>query len=243
MLQAMAEASTPWLIVDCSESPGGNSALAYMLGVALFGQDAVMQLDGGYQIPRYSALYAENYGRIPDEAPAFAGGYDFREEAAWKRRQVLGFTAAAKAEAEVRAREWRNSVPSFRAAVERGNWPRLSPKVIVVTSADTYSAGFDVALTLRALGATYVGSPSAQAPNCFIDVLRFKLPYSGLEGTISFKESFALPGVDLPDRVLEPDVILTAERLRALGFDPAAGVRLALEEVVGMATTDGQTLS
>jgi hypothetical protein len=94
-------------------------------------------------------------------------------------------------------------VPSFRTAVERDNWPDLSPNAIVVTSADTYSAGFDVALPLRALGARHVGSPSAQAPNCFMDVLGFKLPHSGLEGTISFKDSCALPGIDLPERVLE----------------------------------------
>jgi hypothetical protein len=230
MISAMVSAATPWVIVDCSQTPGGNSALATMLGVALFGQDAVSKMDSGYQIPRYSALYAENYGRIPAGAQNFVGGYDFREEVKWRARRDQGSPPAE----EMEAHEWLDSVPSFRAALDGGRLPAIAPTVSVVTSADTYSAGFDIALTLRALGATHVGSPSAQAPNCFIDVLRFKLPHSGVEGTISFKESFALPGRNLPERLLEPDVVLTHDRLKAFGFDPAAGVRLALEDVVGI---------
>jgi hypothetical protein len=232
LVQAMAAACTEWLIVDCSEATGGNSALAYLLGYALAGKEALLRAGEGYQIPRYSALYAENYGAIPEPALLDLGGYDFRGERRWRQQAQRGWTATAEAAAH---REWADfmaSVPSFAAATHHGSWPEWRPQLVVVTAAETYSAGFDVALTLRRLGAWHVGVASAQAPNCFIDVLRYRLPHSGLEGTISFKESLALPDVELPDRMLRPQVSLTYEILQAYGFDPHAGVRLALDRVV-----------
>ncbi|MEZ4573269.1 MAG: hypothetical protein R2849_23720 [Thermomicrobiales bacterium] len=46
-------------------------------------------------------------------------------------------------------------------------------EVTVLTSARTYSAGFDMAAMLYKHGATIVGAPSSQAGNCFIDTLRY----------------------------------------------------------------------
>ena len=224
---------TEWVIVDCSECPGGNSTVASILAWFLFGEEAVSGLDDGYQIRRYSPLYAENYGSIPDPGALAHGGYDFHEEAAWHARRA----GAADAHAEARQAwsEWVSSVPTFAGAVTAGRRPAIHPRVVVVTGAETYSAGFDVALTLRKPGAIHVGVPSAQAPNCFIDVLRYTLPHSGLTGHISFKESFALPGEALPDRLLAPEIPLTYAQLQAYGFDPAAGIRLALDTVMGNA--------
>lgn len=103
--------------------------------------------------------------------------------------------------------------------------------MVAVTGARTYSAGFDILLTLKGLGAHHVGVPSSQAPNCFIDVLRFTLPHSQLNGTISFKQSLSLPGLDPTARYLEPEITLTYDQIRAYQFDPAAGVRLALDAI------------
>lgn len=221
-LDAMARAQTPWLIVDLTESIGGNSVLANMLGWALFGPEALRTVDGGYQIPRYSPLYAQNYGQIPagDWGP---GGYDFSEERAWRARQVHGMSERPETD------EWLAEVPTFQEAAQ--NLPEWRPRVVVVTGARTYSAGFDILLTLKGLGAHHVGVPSAQAPNCFIDTLRFTLPHSGLAGTVSFKRSMALPRLDPQVRHLEPDVALTYDQFRAYQFDPAAGVRLALDSI------------
>ena len=221
-LDAMARAQTPWLIVDLTESTGGQSVLANMLGWAFFGHEALRAVDTGYQIPRYSALYAQNYGRIPagDWGP---GGYDFSEERAWRARQVHRMGERPETD------EWLTEVPTFQEAAQ--NLPGWRPRVVVVTGARTYSAGFNILLTLKGLGAHHVGGPSAQAPNCFIDILRFALPHSELAGTISFKRSVALPRLDPQVRHLEPDVALTYEQLRDYQFDPAAGVRLALDTI------------
>ena len=235
LLAALGDAvharQTEWVIVDCAECPGGNSTFAYLLAWFLFGEDAVLRLDEGYQIRRYSPLYADNYGSIPDPGALAHGGYDFREEAAWHARR----TGSGNAGRDTRHEwlEWLSSVPTFERAVIAGRQAPIHPRVVVVTGAETYSAGFDVAVTLRKLGAIHVGVPSAQAPNCFIDVLRYTLPHSGLTGHISFKESFALPGEALPDRLLAPEIPLTYAQLKAYGFDPASGVRLALDTVMG----------
>ncbi len=224
LMEAMRAAGTRRVIVDVSACPGGNSALAAILGWFLFGEEALLAIDEGYQIPRYSDLYVANYSRVPEPAALAHGGYDFRDEQAWRDRRTPSVSAARR-----EWQDWTATMPSFHRAVSdapNGSWTR--PEVAVVTSANTYSAGFDVALTLRKLGAVHVGVPSAQSPNCFIDALRYTLPHSGLSGTISFKESRALPNAVLPDGVLPPQVPLTYAQLRAFGFDPAAGVRLAM---------------
>ena len=237
LLAALGDAvharQTEWVIVDCSDCPGGNSTVASILAWFLFGEDAVLGLDDGYQIRRYSPLYADNYGSIPDPGSLTHGGYDFREEMAWHTRRTGSSDAGGDARQEWRV--WVSSVPTFERAVSAGRRAPTHSRVVVVTGAETYSAGFDVAVTLRKLGAMHVGVPSAQAPNCFIDVLRYTLPHSRLTGHISFKESFALPGEALPDRLLAPEISLTYAQLKAYGFDPAAGIRLALDTVMGHA--------
>jgi len=224
LTEAMRVAGTRRVIVDVSACPGGNSALAAILGWFLFGEEALLAIDEGYQIPRYSDLYVANYGRVPEPAALAHGGYDFRDEQAWKDRRTGSVSAARPA-----WRDWTATMPSFHRTVsDARDRSRTRPEVAVVTSAKTYSAGFDLALTLRKLGAVHVGVPSAQSPNCFLDALHYTLPHSGLSGTISFKESRALPSTVLPDGVLPPHVPLTYAQLRAFGFDPTAGVRLAL---------------
>lgn len=222
-LDAMTHANTSWLVVDLRESTGGNSVLANMLGWALFGSEALNTVDDGYQIPRYSTLYQKNYGRLPDRDLS-PGGYDFDAERSWQRRAVNGSPVQASD-----VSEWLTTVPTFQAAL--ADLPCWRPRIVVVTGAHTYSAGFDILLTLKSLGAYHVGVPSAQAPNCFIDSLRFTLPHSRLHGTISFKHSLALPKLDATVRHLAPDVSLTYDQLRAYEFDPAAGVRLALDTI------------
>lgn len=222
-LDAMNEAGTPWLIVDVRESPGGNSVLADMLGWTLYGEVALSARDEGYQIRRYSALYQENYGEFPKQTLA-PGGYDFREEEAWIKKHGGEEYGTPK-----NSREWMKPVPTFQEGCGRLAQPR--PQVIVVTSARTYSAGFDVVLTLTGLGAIQVGVPSGQAPNCFIDILRFMLFHSQLQGVVSFKKSVALPQLGPDVRTLAPLHELTYENLRSYNFDPAAGILLALESI------------
>lgn len=221
-LFAMAQAKTSWLIVDVRESLGGNSALADILGLSLFGSEPLGSLNPGYQVRRYSELYRENYGQLPDD-DFFPGGYDFREARQWEER------IRQEPQEEADALSWLASVPTFQKAWQ--DLPQYRPHVVVVTSARTYSAGFDVVLTLRGLGAQHVGVSSSQAPNCFIDVLRFTLPHSEVSGIVSFKQSLALPQLGAEVRTLVPHHELTYDKLRGFDFDPEASIRLALNVI------------
>lgn len=66
--------------------------------------------------------------------------------------------------------------------------PLYRPKrIFVVTDSRTFSAAFHYAFYLAKMGAEVVGVPSGQAPNTFMEVTPFKLPYTGLTGSISSK--------------------------------------------------------
>lgn len=228
LFAAMRQGGARALVVDLRDAIGGNSALAYILGCFLFGEEEMALAEEGYQIRRYSPLYLENYGVLPEGADLSNGGYDFREEQAFQDRRAAGMTRELRAQALAAAGEYAKAMPSFEAAradLSAGPVPHLA----VVTSAFTYSAGFDVAAMLVRCGALHVGVPSAQAGNCFIDILRFRLSRSGLVGTISFKESFLFPDDPAAGHLLRPQRELTYELLAAQDFDPHAGLRLALE--------------
>lgn len=106
-----------------------------------------------------------------------------------------------------------------------------TPEVLVLTSADTFSAGFDLVVVLWRRGARIVGVPSAQAGNCFIDILGYTLKHSGLWGNISFKRSLYFPDDPERGKLLRPTHELTYEYLSSQGFDPHATINLALEHL------------
>ena len=182
----------PWLIVDLRMASGGNSLLATILKYFLFGRKAMIDEDLGYQIPRYSSLYLANYGKLPSGASRNLGGYDFREKRAWQRRHKMPSDANEIGWYQEKPMPW---IPaSFREVMDRYQeglgW---HPRILVVTAAETYSAGFDVAAMLWQRGANHIGVTPAQSGNCFIDVLHYELSHSRCQGTISFKESFLYP--------------------------------------------------
>ena len=123
-------------------------------------------------------------------------------------------------------------MPTFgRVLAARQDEALWTPRVVVLTAARTYSAAFDVAATLVRHGAGVVGVPSAQAGNCFIDILPYTLTQSGLRGIISFKWSQMFPDDPARGKVLRPTHVLTYAYLAQHTFDPHASVTLALEHL------------
>jgi hypothetical protein len=225
----LAEAQASTLVVDVRDNRGGNSAIGGLLTYFLFdGSPAVSE---GYQVPRYSDLFFQNHGSSSltkvrersGDASLRVGDFDF----AGKRGHEAG---AASADREVFAREAAAHMPTF--ATTLGQQAPSRPwkgRVIVVTSARTYSAGLDIAMHLVRYGATVVGVPSGQAPTCFIDSLGYRLEHSGLGGSISYKWSVAFPGEPNRQHQLSPDVGLDRATLLRMQFDPNAAVRLAVQ--------------
>ena len=237
---AMRSAGTQVLIVDLRKNRGGNSFMNWIVAFHLFGPSALPEVaQDEYQIKRYSRLYFENYGNVSlaeinrgREVPLQIGDYDFSEEDEYQRRKsgMLSGDERRKKEKELMEYFSRSS-PTFYRALRQAAAPYRPRRIVVLTYAFTYSAGFDLAAMLYKRGAAIVGVPPSQAGNCYIDTLFFTLTNSRLTGTISHKYSVLFP--DDPDagRVLRPAVELDYSTLRALHLDPNASVLLALDFV------------
>lgn len=239
LFRAMEEAKTDSLIVDVRDnSEGGNSLIGTILELLLYGEGRVAAARGGYEIPRYSPLYFENYQNLhPEDMDLPEGGdplgeYDFRDEEAWNlgaaespesRLATLRSVLATLAEAS----------PTFAALYRQGmESVGASPRrVVVLTSARTFSAGFDIAMRLSLHGARVVGVPSGQAGNSCVDSVFFTLCHSGLKGGIAHKLRLAFPGESERGRALPADPELTYEALAGMAFDPNATLLLALSEL------------
>jgi hypothetical protein len=233
LFEEMAHRRTPALVVDLRESVGGNSFFASILEYFLYGREGVITADPGYQIPRYSPLYFANYAGTPEADQAARlrnGGYDFTDEEQWRRWRRDGLTADELDRRRAEFAEAVEQTPTFARAVS-SSYPGVtwSLRVVVVTAARTYSAGFDVVAQLVKHGARVVGVASGQAGNCFIDTLRYQLPHSELDVSISFKRSLLFPEDAERGALLTAEEELTYGRLAASNFDPHASVRLALE--------------
>ena len=226
LFTAMRESGVETLLVDLRGSTGGNSFLATILAWFLYGEQALVAYDPGYQVRRFSPLYYDNNRGVPRQEVE----YDFSEQLAWERQQREGLSDMLRAERRARLHGYVAMSPTFAATFHEPSFSASpTPRVIALTSARTYSAGFDIAALLSKLGAELAGVPSSQTGNCFIDTLRFTLDHSGLKGRISHKLSLLFPNDPTAGHLLRPAVELTWDRLAALSFDPHATVRLALE--------------
>ncbi|MBX3230852.1 MAG: hypothetical protein KIT84_01435 [Labilithrix sp.] len=237
LVTEMKRRGTPQLVVDLRENEGGNSVFASILEYFLYPLDAVLSADHGYQVPRYSALYFANHTADSLEKvrartrPDFAlGDSDTAAEEKWKASRGKKPSPEDLARDKLAMGRLAKMVPTFDAALTSGKWNAAwKGRVVVLTSARTYSAGFDAVLDLRALGAKVVGVPPAQAANCFIDSLAFELPRSHLVGSISYKRSLGLPADPKNGELLRPDVELTYEAWQKRAFDPNAAYDLVAQ--------------
>ncbi|MBI2930160.1 MAG: hypothetical protein HYY16_00790 [Planctomycetes bacterium] len=239
LFAAMREAGTSALVIDLRRNDGGNSFLNLILGYFLYPLEKLVEHDEGYQIGRFSRLYFESYGTATLEGirsrrwPLLElGDLDFSEEQAWRRAKREGLQPGERRRRLQELAAYAAGAPTFEREYRSGEWNAAwSGRVIVVTSARTYSAGFDLTALLFQQGATIVGVPSSQAGNCFIDSLPFRLKHSGLSGSISYKRSLLFPDDPATGKILRPHLELTFDRLAAMNFDPHASVLLALDLV------------
>lgn len=244
LFSSMRRERTATLIVDVRRNSGGNSLLASMLGYFLYPMDSLLGTETGYQVPRYSALYFQSHEgdslekvRASSGVALETGDLDFSEERAWRERRERGLTPEQRERLRKDFLDTVAMVPTFEQVVREGGFNAAwSPRVVVLTSGRTYSAGFDLVALLRAHGARVVGVPPAQAGNCFIDTAPYRLERSGLTGSISFKYSLLYPEDPVNGELLRPDRELRYQELAAMGFDPHAAVLLALEELRAAST-------
>jgi len=232
LVREMKEASTKALLIDLRKNDGGNSFMSNILIYFLYGSHVFGSLDEGFTIKKYSDLYFDQYSKDSIEninkeriLPLIKNDYDFKS--------VLEFKSEEQAKQESKEEDEKliELMPTFRGEYKSGKHSGyyLPNKIVVLCSPVTYSSGFTMMLRHYTLGATLVGTPSAQAGNSFGDVLNFKLDNTCLFGTISYKYGEDFPGDTEKGRILKPHYILTYDKLYSYNFDPNAEILLALE--------------
>ena len=198
------------------------------------------QTAGGGEIRRYSRLYFENCPNTSIEdynegraAPLIEGDYcfddDFTDDEE-KVRQLL-----QESETPAFFDRWINRSSTFYTEFQSGAYGGYyrPERVVVLVNPGTYSSGFTMARHLYLAGATLVGTPSAQASNCFGENIMWELEHTQVGGSVSGAYFNLFPDDPELGRVLPVHYPLTYETLASYDFDPNAEYLYALEYLSG----------
>jgi hypothetical protein len=128
---------------------------------------------------------------------------------------------------------WINRSPTFYTEFQSGAYGGYyrPERVVVLVTPRTFSSGFTMARHLYLAGATLVGTPSAQASNCFGECIQWSLEHTRIGGVISVSYFNQFPNDPEAGRVLPVHYPLTYEKLASYDFDPNAEYLYALELV------------
>jgi len=232
MVKDMKISGTDNLLIDMSQNSGGNSLLANILIYFLYGKETVMSLQGKTtEIVKYSPEYFREFPSPTLEEinsrrriPLRADDYDLAAD----------YGNDGKAGSEQALREFEEMLvrmPTFQKEYESGKYSGycLPRNVFVLCDAGTFSSAFFIMYYLKQAGAEIVGIPSAQAGNCFGDIIEFTLPHSGLQYHVSRKYFELFPNDPEKGIVLRPDHLMTYDVMSSYNFDPASLLRFALD--------------
>jgi hypothetical protein len=229
----MKNKNTQTLIIDIRNNGGGSSRLSTILVYFLYGKEMVLSIpvevakSGGGHGNKLSPLYFKHYPKktleeINDNKsiPLQIGDIDFGY-------YLNGNSTKLDS---IRLEKYKSS-PTFYQEYKNGEYSNYyCPKnVIVLMTPWTSSSGLDMAHDLYRAGAVLLGTPSAQAPNSWGDLLEWQLNYSGINGEVA--SAFDIEFGDDPERgrVLPVHYPLTYEKLKSFDFDINSEVLYALE--------------
>lgn len=238
MLEVLKKAGSSTLIIDLRGNGGGFTPITLPTIYQLYG-DRYLQTDMEAAFYRLiSPLYMQknnttlaDFNREHGSSYAF-GDYQGDEEAE---------TEAEVPVAEQRERFLNQCIGDGAERIrDLEGRPVYTPRhVFVVTNANTFSAAFHYAFYLWRMGATVVGVPCRQAPNTFMEQTPFRLPRTGIEGSISNSAQYFLPPADRRARTFYPDWMPAYEDYVKYGFDADTEIRYLLDR----AQRDGSSVS
>jgi hypothetical protein len=235
LVREMKAANTQTLVIDIRDNGGGNYMMAPILVYFLYGKDVLSSVSkaaarsGGGHGDRYSPLYLETRTGLTIESinegravPLQEGDIDFST-----------IFADLKSDTEVNPERLKgySSAATFFEEYQTGEFSGFyrPPNVVVLMTPWTSSSGLDMALYLYRSGATLVGTPSAQAPNSWGNLLEWELDHSGVKGEVA--SAFDIAFGDDPEKgsVLPVHHPLTYEKLASHDFDRNAEFLYAME--------------
>jgi hypothetical protein len=231
LVQEMRQAGTKTLLVDLRYNEGGNSTMYNFLLYFLHGRDVLLRAKlHRTEIRRYSRYDSPeefekvNRGRAVPLTPT---DYDFSGDWYGRSQRDSSVIDSLKAEFEHEM----DRMPTFAAEYRSGKYEGYycPANVMVMSSPQTFSAGYTLMYYLYRAGAKIVGTPSAQAGNCFGEAFSFELQHSRLTGTISHKQYIYFHDDPEMGRVLRPHFPMTYDKLKSYDFDMNAEILYALD--------------
>jgi hypothetical protein len=236
----MKRKDTQALIIDIRENGGGNWMMAPILVYFLYGKDVLTAIpkqiarSGGGSGTRYSKLFFDRNSKVTLETinrgrdvPLVLGDIDFSRIFGDEKEDAKNSTPTENPERLERYRQTSTFYAEYETGVYSGYYrPR---HVLVLMTPRTSSSGLDMALYLYLCGAKLVGTPSAQSPNSWGNLLEWQLTNSKISGEVS--SSFDIAFGDDPEkgRVLPVHFPLTYEKLAFYDFDHNACFLFAIE--------------
>lgn len=227
----MKKKNTQTLVIDLRKNGGGNYMMAPILIYFLYGKDALTSIpkqmaeSGGGHGERYSKLYFKTHPnmtlqRINEgrDIPLLLGDIDFTRIFA-DAKQIRD-KANRLLENPDRLKIYKRTLTFYNEYKSEGYSGYYCPKnVVVLITPWTSSSGLDMALFLYFSGASFVGTPSAQAPNSWGELLEWELNNSGIKGEVSHSFDIVFGKDHERGRVLPVDYPLTYEKLKSFNFD------------------------
>lgn len=235
LVREMKQAETQMLIIDLRKNVGGISLMTEILVYFLYGKDMLKSLtfeSKNSAVKKYSDFYFDHYEfedieKINKGRPyaLTANDYDFSHDI-----KFSGQTEKHQA-AWTQTLESMRKMTTFYKEYRSGEHSAFykTPQVVVLCSAGTFSSGHTMMYRLYRAGATLVGIPSAQACNCFGEIIMFKLEHSDLKAYVSHKYYQDFPDNPQIGTVLMPHFVLTYKKLTEYNFDPNSEILFALE--------------
>lgn len=215
MLMMMKEKGTDNLIIDLRGNPGGWTPIIHPSLMMMFGDDYFRKDFGVENIRLMSNLYLKKLNQTIDQLNQSWG-------AQFKIGDYVVFNEYEDADiATLRSRRLQNAMTETPELLQSLNGqPLYRPsRIFVITDPQTNSAAFHYAFYLWKMGATLIGVPSGQAPNTFMEVTPFQLPYTKLMASASNLMQKFFPINSPYAKTLKPDIAVTTQDYHKYNLD------------------------
>ncbi|MBP1638814.1 MAG: peptidase [Bacteroidetes bacterium] len=229
MLMDMKQSESEYLIVDLRNNSGGWSPIVYPVLYQLYGDN---YLKKNMEVTFYrllSPLYlAKNNMTLNEFNAQNHTNHQIGDYLITKSEDIKGDIKS------IRSKFIANSMSERKdLLLKQDGSPVYTPKkVFVITSSGTFSAAFHFAFYLWKMGAIVVGVPSSQAPNTYMEVTPYRLPLTGVIGSISNAVQEFLPSDNSKAKIFYPDLMPTHKDYAKNNYDGDTEVKYIIQNVI-----------
>ena len=220
--KSIKKAKSKYLIIDLRHNSGGMTPIIDPLLYILYG-DTYLNFDfHAKMIRKISPLYLQKIG--------FDSIDDYNK--AFNCNNKIGdylFDNFGNVDSNLSLKQKREMLQSgyygFGAEYVQKTEPLTDVQIFVLCSPQTFSAAYHFTYFLKRLGRTkIVGVASRQAGNAFMETTNFKLPKSGITGSISNSKQILFEENSPSGKMLKPDYEMNWDDFRNYGFDKNAEI-------------------